>query len=513
MRGVKGIVLVLAVVFVGFGAVCALGETAGAEGKERILHFPKERSLGRIMVVDADIERRIQPFYSSGDGINWYQQGEYLGEAQGDVVIPAGKMAGLFLYKSAFEDLSPLSELKPDDLYMLTIPLPWYTNIPLTGKSMRYIAHLTGLRVLELYRTRTTTEGMKHITKMQSLEWLTLPQGLTNKSLSYIAQLKSLKGLSFKENRVTNAGLKRYLLRLTNLEELVLNGEKINDAGLVCLKDLPKLRCLSLRSGNFTDAGLVYLRDIPTLKILDISWLPITDTGVHHLSGHSGLENLSLYETGVTDRGLVYLKTMPSLRKLDIGKRNIDRQNPAITDAGMVHLAQINSLEYLDLPNYGITDKGLAPISNLKNLKHLWVCGSDNSPLTDTALQHASKLRALEFLLIAGTGFTDAGMDEIAKLTNLKELCLRGGSMTNKGLAKLKTLKSLERLSLTCKNITMSGLSHLNAFKNLSYLKVDGIKQDNLGLDISGLAKLERFRLIPDYFRKGNERILSLIHI
>ena len=156
------LVVVLVVVLVGFGVVCS-GETAGAESKERILHFPKERSLGMVKVGAANRERRINTFYYTGDGIDWYEQAENLGEAQGDVIIPAGKMAGLFLYKSAFEDLSPLSELKPDDLYMLTIPLPWNTNIPLTGKSMRYIAHLTGLRVLEHYRTRTTTEGMKHI--------------------------------------------------------------------------------------------------------------------------------------------------------------------------------------------------------------------------------------------------------------------------------------------------------------------------------------------------------------
>ena len=170
-------------------------------------------------------------------------------------------------------------------------------------------------------------------------------------------------------------------------------------------------------------------------------------------------------------------------------------ENPAITDAGMVHLAQINSLEYLDLPNYGITDKGLVPISNLKNLKHLWVCGSSSSPLTDTALQHVSKLHSLEFLLIHGTGFTNAGMDYLAKLTNLRKLHLHSDLITNEGLAKLKTLKSLERLNLGCKNITISGLSHLNALKNISYLYIEGIKQDNSDLDVSGLTELEELWL------------------
>ncbi len=186
---------------------------------------------------------------------------------------------------------------------------------------------------------------------------------------------------------------------------------------------------------------------------------------------------------------------MRSLKKLNIGKRG---QKGQITDAGMVHLGQIGSLEYLDLPNNGITDKGLAHIATLKNLKHLWVCGSSNSPLTNTALKHVSKLQSLEYLLIGGIRFTDIGMDDLAKLTNLKELNLvYVESITNEGLARLKTLKLLEKLDISsCQNITISGLSHLNALHNLSKLQVDfGIIQDDSGLDISGLTKLEELLL------------------
>ena len=507
MRGVKGIILVL----VGFGAVCS-GETAGAESEERILHFPKERSLGRIMVINANIERQIKTFHFTVDGVDWHhRQAEYLGEAQGDVIIPAGKKTALILNKNAIKDLSPLLNLKPDDLYMFSNMLT-ATNYPSVSKSMRYIAHLTGLKDLELGSTKITSEGMKHIIKMQSLETLILPKGLTNRGLSYVAQLESLKGLYFTENSVTNAGLKRYLPKLTKLEELVLSGEQINNAGLVHLANLKSLKYLFLWGENFSDAGLEHLKNVPSLKILNIMNLPITDAGVQHLSGHGRLENLSLYNTEVTDRGLLYLKSIPSLKKLDLGKRHFDFENPPITDAGMVHLAQIKSLEFLVLPPIGITDKGLATISNLKNLKHLWVCGSDISPLTDTALQHVSKLQSLEFLLISGTGFTDAGMDDLAKLTNLRELNLSyDNSITNEGLAKLKTLKSLERLTLDSKNITISGLSHLNALKDISFLFARGIKQDNSGLDISGLTKLEELWLTLKWSRKNGVSVHDAI--
>jgi beta-lactamase regulating signal transducer with metallopeptidase domain/Leucine-rich repeat (LRR) protein len=452
----------------------------------RVLHFPKDRSLGRIMVRGTRVKGHREGFYY------WYSA-EYLGEAQGDVNIPAGKRVALFLYGNALKDLSPLLNLKPDDLYMLShIPLVWYTDYHLPDTCMQHIAHLTGLKSLWLGKPRATTEGMKHITKLQSLEVLVPPEGLTNKGLSYIAQLKSLRVLYFRENSVNNAGLKRYLPKLTKLEMLGLWSGEINDAGLVCLLDLPRLFYLSLNSGHFTDAGMVYVRNIPSLRKLDLGNLPITDKGLRHLSGHPGLEDIALHNTQITDRGLVYLKSMSSLKKLNIKTRAGQDQ---ITDAGMVHLAQLKSLECLELP-YGITDKGLARIANLKNLKRLWAGGGTHRLLlTDAALRQVSKLRALEYLLISGIGFTDAGMGYLGELSNLRTLNLSANSITNDGLAKLTTLKSLERLSLYCKDVTIAGVSHLNALTGMMDLRVTGIKQDNTGLDISGLTKLEELGL------------------
>ncbi len=250
----SGLVSFIALTAIG-GLSLVYAESDANKTTTRVLHFPKDRSLGRIKVMDANIKRQIQvSHYDSLDSVGWHDwfdwgEAEYLGEAQGDVVIPAGKKAALFLNKDAIKDLSPLLNLKPDDLYMLS-HLPTVRNQLLPAKCMPYIAHLTGLKDLRLSKTRTTTEGMKHITKLQSLETLYPPKGLTNKGLSYVAQVKSLRVLYSNENRVTNAGLNRHLPKLTKLEELSLWSGHINDAGLVFLADLPRLSFLSLRSGN-----------------------------------------------------------------------------------------------------------------------------------------------------------------------------------------------------------------------------------------------------------------------
>jgi len=466
----------------------------------RVLHFPKDRSLGRLKIQDADIKRRIETFHHWVNGAGW----GHFGEARGDVRVPAGKRIQLIVNKSALADLSPLAKLAPDDLYALVLPGAFPGGLMADDTCMPHVAYLTGLKELDLSGTHISSKGMKRIVKLTALERLTVPKAMGNGGLSYVSQLGSLKGLYFKENRVTNAGL-RHLAKLTLLEELDLGGERMGDAGLVHLAKLPSLRYLMLWGPNWTDAGMAQLRNIPSLKILNLAHLPVTDEGLRRLAGHPGLENLSLYNTEITDGGLAYLKSMSSLKKLSIGTRKYDPENPPISDEGMVHVAELEGLEYLDLPNHGITDKGLAQITKLNKLRHLWVCGSSNSPLTDIALEHVSELRSLEYLLISGTGFTDAGMDDLAKLTNLRELNLCANSITNEGLAKLKTLKSLEKLSLRCEKVTISGLSHLNDLKNVSYLRVGGIKQDNSGLDIGGLSKLEKLGISLKRTKEGSD--------
>ena len=481
MKKITKTVLIAMVIFVGLAGV------SSAAGSGRVLHFPKDRSLGRIKFMDANTDEYLQIW-------SWYWKVEYAGDAQGDVIIPAGKKAALFLYKSAFEDLSPLLKLKPDDIFMLS-SIGAHDDQPLLSeKCVSYITHLAGLKYLWLDGTRARTKIIEQIATLQSLELLAPPKGLTNRGLSYISQLKSLKVLSLPdwESRITNAGLTRFIPKLTKLEKLTLYSKDINDDGLVCLAELPMLRFLSIRYGNFTDAGMAHVKKCTRLRNLDLNSVPITDTGLYHLSSLDKLEDLNLFNTEVTDRGLAYLKSLSYLKKLNVRKRE---QKDQITDAGMVHLAQINSLEYLDLPNYGITDNGLAPISKLKNLKHLWVGCSTNSPLTDTAMQYISNLQSLEYLHIGGKGITDIGAAHLSKLKELKKLHFSfAPELTDNGLAELKSLKNLKKLTLPLRSekITISGLFHLNTLKNLSRLDVEDCTiQDQASLDISGLTELE----------------------
>jgi beta-lactamase regulating signal transducer with metallopeptidase domain len=470
-------------------------------GKARVVHFPKDRSLGKLEIQDADAVRKLTYwFHWTGiAGPQW----EYLGQAQGDVRVPAGKRLSLFVNKTAWRDLSALSKLRPDDLYRLYLPALLLTDrVKPDDKCMPHIAHLTGLKSLALDRTDITDKGLKYLTNLSSLEYLGVPYRITDKVMAHIAALTSLKGITFPGGGrgVTNAGL-RHLSKLTSLEEVYLAGERMGDAGLAHLRDLPRLKYLAVYGSGFTDKGLVHVKDIPSLRILSFhESLPrITDAGLAHIADMPNLELLCLHGIkDITDDGIAHLTRMRSLRKLEIGSSQI-------TDKGLAYLSQIKTLERIDLPQdqHGITDTGLAYLGQLPNLRHLAISRihfidpkMNKEYYTDKGLAELAKCRLLEELSIGSPGITDEGMRHVAKLTNLKKLNLFGcENVTNNGLAQLTTLKSLKDLSITESKITIGGLSHLNKIPGIYKLNLDEIEQDNSGMDISGLTNLEELTL------------------
>lgn len=479
------------------------------KGGERVIHFPTGRSLGRILVQDADVDDSLDPF---GDVVfNW----RYVGEAMGDVAVLADKRVGLWVHESAFFDLSPLSGLRPDDLYMLLInPYPGpkvnpdqaimphlrglaglktlvldYMNV--TEKGLRFLKELKALKYLRLSsepavkpgavsRAFGEDAGMTCLAGLESLEtlWLSDPS-ISDDGLAYLARLKSLKELQLWSASIRGPGL-AHLSKIPSLRWLRLQ-LRLGDAGVSYLKNAASLRELSVTNFGITDAALVHLANLTELEDLDLSQNVITDKGLACLNPMRSLMNLNLSGTNITDNGLLHLKAMPSLRSLDLA-------NTRITDDGLAHLREGESLERLKLPG-GISDKGLAHVGELSKLTFLSL--SDPGRITDAGLKHLAGLRSLKELHLRGEGVADEGMSCIAGLVNLQTLELHGCPITNTGLAKLSTLKSLKKLTLRRVAVTISGLAHLNAMADLTRLELYNAPQDGTALDIGGLSQLE----------------------
>jgi internalin A len=468
---------------------------------ERVLHFPKERSLGELMIEQEDQEDSLKSFGGYPfEEIRW----ERYGQAQGDVKIPLDKKVRLILNSWTWQNpnnLSVLKQLKPDDIYSLTLSPAWSPGgIGPNDKCMPYVAHLAGLNTLNLDGANITTKGLKYLQELKSLKRLKPPGSLDDAGMILIGKIRTLNVLYIGEdNLITNASLKQ-LSNLEFLEILVLNSVHMTDEGLAALCDIPLLRHLIIQ-GNFANDAPLYLKGALSLRTLKTDSPRFNDIGMRNVSSLTQLENFDAHWIeNITDSGAANLKNMPNLKKLDVG-------HAKLTDKAMLDLNKITNLEYLFLPYSGLTDEGLKHISQLHNLKYLWSNSSSGSPLTDQSLYSICTLTNLEELHIGGKGFSDEGMKHIAKLTKLKRLSIfRASQLTDKGMTELASLESLTDLNLGCR-VSISGLKSLNKLKKLKRLHLRDVHQDNSILDISGLTKLERLRLSLSYERKGKSVI------
>jgi Leucine-rich repeat (LRR) protein len=470
----------------------------------RIVSFPKGRSIGYLWIQDEGIVNIPYALFFSYSISTEDDQWDLFGPAQGDIVVPPGKRLSLNITKNNWKDLSPLKNLKPNDLYQLTIygGLTAITNP--NDTCMPHIAHLTGLKHLELQWSHISNKGLQYIKGFDSLEYLYLPERINDSTLIFVSQLKSLKGLYISGTaQITNEGLAP-LQHLPNLEEISIDGlNKINTMSLCYLSKIPSLKKLSIIGKKVTDDGLIYLKDFPQLKMLMLGNTEITDSGLQFFSNLQKLEDLDLYNTNVTDEGIPHLVPLKSLRQLTLGKHPLSKKEP-ITEKAAAYLAQIQTLEYLDLESITATDYALSELSKLPNLKSLYAStGRSGKPITDQGLNHLSKIKSLELLRINTKAGTDEGLAALAQLPNLKKLSLTCPKITDKGLSKIANMKNLQKLSLSVSRydypeltfITISDLGCLNEMTNLKSLVLTGVIQDGSGLNISQLRNLEKLSI------------------
>jgi hypothetical protein len=476
----------------------------------RIVHFPTDRCIGTLYIQDEGIENRHSTFRGWVIGLDEPRRlWRYFSPAQGDVSVPVGKRLRLSVHENEWKDLSPLQKLRPDDLYSLHLPgNPEGITNP-DDRCVPHIAHLTGLKELDIDCSNISDRGLKKLEVLSSLERLYLPPRVSDEGMVSAAHLKSLKGLYFIGiGKVSNNGF-AHLEGHPNLEEIVFVGSKVNSKVLRELAKLPSLKCLSLYGPNFTDDGLIYLKDFPSLKTLLLPDTNITDAGLQHFSDLHQLENLSLFNTQVTDAGIAHLVPMKSLRKLSLTKRMQNKTR--ITEKAFPLLPQISKLEYLYVNGHCINDYTLSKLSKLSNFKSLeaaFYAGLDRQerPLTDEGFRHLAKIQTLERLSIIGIKITDEGMEHLGELTNMKSIFLSGFiNITHKGFSQLSSLRNLENLDFEPRNdnLTVSDISALNKLTNLKKLSLDGIIQDNSGLDISALKNLEELKIYLSHSTKN----------
>ena len=496
------------------GAVFCSEQSALGVAKARVVHFPKDRSLGVLYTRDSDVAGRES-----------WQGWEELGQARGEISISPGKELRLAVSDNNYKNFAHLASLGANDIQNLyvscrhlqdadLIPLKGLTGLqslaltsgrstytcPLTGEGFINLKGMNSLRNLVILFTMIDDESLAHMKYLTSLESLTLwnNRGISGDGLSYLRNLPSLRSLSFYMVPIEDSGLEN-LKGMHTLKRLSLQYTQVTDDGLAHLKGLTGLKYLVLPP-HTTDAGLAKLSGLSSLEELAISDTKVTDDGLVHLKGLSGLKSLSLSGRNISGQGLRHLHGLPRLKDVSIIMDKVD-------DEGMGGLKGLTAVTSLHLERTQISDAGLANIEGLTALKYLCLT---NTAITDAGLVYLKDLTSLEVLRLDVTLISDVGLAHLHNLAALRTLWLQGTDITDKGLVYLKGLQSLNELYLGNTQVSDAGLVNLKELHSLQSLFLDGTHVSGEGFaDLKGLKSLRTLVICVNSLSEAGERYLK----
>lgn len=127
---------------------------------------------------------------------------------------------------------------------------------------------------------------------------------------------------------------------------------------------------------------------------------------------------------------------------------------PAVTDEQLTSLQTIgDQLVWLNLNYTTLTDKQVASLSKLSNLRVLYL---NNTQITDAGVAGLSALSSLRMLSLVGTKVTDVSLPALMKFKNLTRLFLYHTGVSKEGIEKLSAAN--EDLKLDTGNYVLEPL-------------------------------------------------------
>jgi len=195
---------------------------------------------------------------------------------------------------------------------------------------------------------------------------------LTPDHFRAIAGLRSLKTLTMYNKCPLTDETLAPLGALQSLEEVEIDGAKISDDGMKAFAAMKSLRKLTffhvLQKDKFTGAGVLHLKDLPKLESFSCGGSTFTDDGLAACAKLPHLRELRIWHTNATDAGVAKLEKMTTLKILHLGPQF----TPKITDASVSSACAIKSLETLSVMETRLSwGKSLARVKELPALKLL----------------------------------------------------------------------------------------------------------------------------------------------
>jgi hypothetical protein len=240
---------------------------------------------------------------------------------------------------------------------------------PLTRQDLDTLSHLGKLRELQLTWAGLESDAYAELPRFSSVERLVLggtghgPEALRH--LAAMASLVELRILDLSDSELAALPI------LPGLQTLDITGDgyQYTAAGFATLSHQPQLKTLVIR-GRFQDDAIQAFEPASTLKHLELhpnfqdrDWL--TDATLIHLSTLTSLEKLVLFTGDFTDVGFRHLARLPSLTLLHIPNSR------GFTDAIFDTLLTMPSIHTFKCRGENITDDGLLRLAASSTLKRV----------------------------------------------------------------------------------------------------------------------------------------------
>lgn len=261
-------------------------------------------------------------------------------------------------------------------------------------------------------------------------------------------------------------------------------------------------------AGDEWDALIAAMKD-RRIATLDAGGLMTDDV----LARIAGLEHVTGLRLGgsrqLTDDGLLHLARMPQLRHLNLS----EYPGGKLTDRGLAVLRHLPNLRDFAMTwQRGITDAGAANLRHCNQLERVDLMGSPTGDGAIEALQGKPTLRYFS----SGRLVTDAGLRLLANFPRLKtwhgppipsdpDAKVEGGAhllidgpFSNEGLASLAGLEGVFDLDLFwhVTGITSDGFAHFAHLPNVGSLGADGKLSDNVAMHhFAAIPRLRRLRI------------------
>jgi internalin A len=226
---------------------------------------------------------------------------------------------------------------------------------------------------------------------------------------------------------------------------------------------------------------------IPAGKLVRLS---VWSAGKPDLSPLARINPEALYQLNIEgltldDQAMAHLSKLTGLKQLHLNQSKISSR-------GFSHIARLKSLEYLTLP-LNVTDKDMAVIGALPNLKGFHIYFGTGNEITDDGLKILSRMQSLEEVSLGGGSITDAGLEHLKGLKKLNYLLLWGDRFNGNGLAHLRESPALRVCNFGSVYITDESLKHLAAMPHLENLSLArDVKISDRGMALLGKSRTLR---------------------